>query len=130
MTRTMTLAHRTEVMDAHIGDNNWKKTIGMGEAASVLLAKFSEKLTKSPSEASLCKKWKKICSTRLENIEDFEIMNISASPEQRSTWNKMAQDADQQRLTEIKAMDIYNIDLPKGMYVLVTLLLKQPAKLS
>jgi len=31
MTRTMTLAHRSEVMDAHIGDNNWKKMINMGE---------------------------------------------------------------------------------------------------
>jgi Kyakuja-Dileera-Zisupton transposase len=30
MTRTMTLAHRSEVMDAHIGDNNWKKMINMG----------------------------------------------------------------------------------------------------
>ena len=31
MTRTMTLAHRTEVMDAHIADNNWKKMVNMGE---------------------------------------------------------------------------------------------------
>jgi len=30
MTRTMTLAHRTEVMDAHIADNNWKKMVNMG----------------------------------------------------------------------------------------------------
>ena len=31
MTRTMALAHRSEVMDAHIGDNNWKKMINMGQ---------------------------------------------------------------------------------------------------
>lgn len=31
MTRTMTLAHRSEVMDAHIGDNNWKKMVNMGK---------------------------------------------------------------------------------------------------
>jgi hypothetical protein len=31
MTRTMTLAHRTEVMDAHIADNNWKKMVNMGK---------------------------------------------------------------------------------------------------
>lgn len=30
MMRTMTLAHHSEVLDAHIGDNNWKKTINMG----------------------------------------------------------------------------------------------------
>ena len=28
--RTMTLAHRTEVLDSHMGDNNWKKLINMG----------------------------------------------------------------------------------------------------
>src|SRR5271168_2484163 len=31
MTRTMTLAHQTEVMDAHIANNNWKKMVNMGE---------------------------------------------------------------------------------------------------
>ena len=31
MTRTMTLAHRSEVMDAHLADNNWKKMVNMGE---------------------------------------------------------------------------------------------------
>lgn len=40
MTRTMTLAHRTEVMDTHIGDNNWKKMIGMGKAVSVIVLAF------------------------------------------------------------------------------------------
>ena len=29
-TRTMTLAHRAEVLDAHAADNNWKKMINMG----------------------------------------------------------------------------------------------------
>ena len=29
-TQTMTLAHRSEVLDAHMLDNNWKKMINMG----------------------------------------------------------------------------------------------------
>lgn len=35
MTRTMTLAHRSEVMDAHFADNNWKKMINMGQQVSI-----------------------------------------------------------------------------------------------
>ena len=31
ISRTMTLAHCTEVLDAHMGDNNWKKLINMSE---------------------------------------------------------------------------------------------------
>ena len=30
--RGMTTAHRAEVLDDHMGDSNWKKTINMGEA--------------------------------------------------------------------------------------------------
>ena len=32
MTRNMSLAHRTEVMDAHFADHNWKKMVNMGES--------------------------------------------------------------------------------------------------
>jgi Kyakuja-Dileera-Zisupton transposase len=31
-TRTATLAHRTEVLDDHMGDSNWKKNINMGKS--------------------------------------------------------------------------------------------------
>src|SRR5277367_2649965 len=41
MTRTMTLAHRSKVMDAHIGDNNWKKMINMGAFAWLSLLIFA-----------------------------------------------------------------------------------------
>jgi hypothetical protein len=30
-TRTATLAHRTEILDDHMGDSNWKKIINMGK---------------------------------------------------------------------------------------------------
>lgn len=30
-TRAMTSAHRKEVMDDHMNDSNWRKTVGMGE---------------------------------------------------------------------------------------------------
>ena len=31
ISQTMTLAHHTEVLDAHMGDNNWKKLVNMSE---------------------------------------------------------------------------------------------------
>ena len=31
VSQTMTLAHRTEVLDAHMHDNNWKKLVNMSE---------------------------------------------------------------------------------------------------
>ena len=43
---TMTLAHQTEVLDAHMGDNNWKKLVNMGEATNLRIFLSSD----SPSE--------------------------------------------------------------------------------
>ena len=43
-------------------------------------------------------------------------MNETASVEQIQTWIALAQDADDHRLTDVRAMDIYNINLPKGQF--------------
>ena len=96
MTRTMTLAHRTEVMDAHFADNNWKKMVNM--------------------ETTLCTKWKNMCKRKTEHVEDFNMMNESASEEQIQAWVALAEQADRDRLTDVTAMDIYNISLPKGLF--------------
>ncbi len=37
-TRGATTAHRTEVLDDHMGDSNWKKTINMGETQCLYLS--------------------------------------------------------------------------------------------
>jgi hypothetical protein len=41
-TRTMTLAHRAEVMDAHIADSNWKKTINMSMSLHKVILLLNE----------------------------------------------------------------------------------------
>ena len=43
-TRTMTLAHRSEVLDAHMLDNNWKKMINMGILALFISLLFLTKV--------------------------------------------------------------------------------------
>jgi hypothetical protein len=42
-------------------------------------------------------------------------MNQTASAEQKQTWTELAENADHHRLTDVSAMDIYNIKLPKGI---------------
>jgi hypothetical protein len=115
MTRTMMLAHRVEVMDAHIGDNNWKKMISMGECQKYRARMTGIIFTICNPEGALCNKWKKICKTHLENTEDFELMNETASAEQIESWTRVADDVDHRRFTDISVMDIYNINLPKGV---------------
>ena len=54
MTRNMTLAHRSEVMDAHIGDNNWKKMINMGMLSCLFLELSKIDAVILGSEFSVC----------------------------------------------------------------------------
>jgi len=35
--RTATLAHRSEVLDDHMNDSNWKKIIGIGESGPAMI---------------------------------------------------------------------------------------------
>jgi Kyakuja-Dileera-Zisupton transposase len=115
MTRTMTLSHRSEVMDAHIGDNNWKKMINMCKLACF---SFPRGLTMSSKSSwlatSLCARWKKTCLTKAEHVEDFELMDENASAGNRSAWERLVEHADRTRLSDVSVMDIYNVKVPNG----------------
>ena len=71
-----------------------------------------------PIEAALCKKLKNICRIREESIEDFELMTETASDKQTMSWQKLAEEADREWLNNVSAMDIYNIQVPKGKFTL------------
>jgi acetoacetate decarboxylase len=62
----------------------------------------------------LCTKWKNICKRRTEHVEDYEMMSLTASPEQITLWSHLAEEADMNRLDDVSAMDIYNVALPTG----------------
>ena len=56
-----------------------------------------------------------MCNRRLEHVEDFEMMDETASAEQSERWTLLAEEADRNRLADVTAMDIYNIALPTGV---------------
>lgn len=88
------------------------------------------------SVPALCKKWKKVCNARRESIEDFQLLNESASPDQISKWTQQAEDAADLRkmrfkdlnAKNIQAMDIYDVQLagskivPKLFWMVATLI--------
>jgi hypothetical protein len=69
-----------------------------------------------PSAAtSLCARWKKICLTKSEHVEDFELIDDNASAEDRRSWQESVEHADMTRQDDVSVMDIYNVKLPNGM---------------
>ncbi|KAH6904731.1 hypothetical protein BKA70DRAFT_1373436 [Coprinopsis sp. MPI-PUGE-AT-0042] len=89
-TATMTMAHRLEVLDAIFGDSNWKKMLNL--------------------VPSICKNWKNSRLEMTKSEEDFELLNETASPNQRLQWEAQLDHA--QKLRERKEdpspMDILN----------------------
>ncbi|KAH6892653.1 hypothetical protein BKA70DRAFT_1376230 [Coprinopsis sp. MPI-PUGE-AT-0042] len=92
-TQTMTLAHRYEVLDAHIADNNWKKLINLGASIS------------SAYEKNL---------TELETTRKaFDLLNETASRAQRALWQHQLSRAMKMRIENVKEMDILNVAMDK-----------------
>ena len=112
-TRTMTLAHRSEVLDAHMLDNNWKKMINMGTfliCFTFLL--FSNQ--KYHTVSSLCKKWKRAKVGLAESFQALDELSSSASKEQIEEWEQQIKTANLNRATDLSAMDIYYIKVKEG----------------
>ncbi|KAH6884720.1 hypothetical protein BKA70DRAFT_1237495 [Coprinopsis sp. MPI-PUGE-AT-0042] len=85
-TSTMTLAHRAEVLDALLSDSNWKKMLNLVPT----LRKNLETAVRESSRAD----------------EDFELLNETASVDQRTLWQWQLDKAHAQRSDDVKAMDV------------------------
>ncbi|PPQ79182.1 hypothetical protein CVT26_000453 [Gymnopilus dilepis] len=108
--RTMTLAHRSETLDSHMGDNNFKKMIGMGEYNFLFI---KEEYLKDTVPA-LCKKWKDNCDASEDAKADYDMLTETANPDQIAIWKNMSDNAQRERKAgNVEAMDIYNVKYQK-----------------
>ncbi|KAG2003191.1 hypothetical protein CC2G_003813 [Coprinopsis cinerea AmutBmut pab1-1] len=89
----MTLAHRTEVLDALIADSNFKKMIN-------LVLQLGGHYVKSEKEL-------------MKATEAFELLDATASTAQRTSWKGQLDKALEGRLTDVGAMDILNVTIDK-----------------
>ncbi|KAF8961701.1 hypothetical protein BDZ97DRAFT_1759716 [Flammula alnicola] len=92
--RSATTAHRTEVVDDHMGDSNWKKTINM---ASTIVNKYERAV----------KEQEKVKNT---------LMN-SPRPVLRtySVWKREIEQAEARRQEDVKSMDYMNLKVDKPL---------------
>ncbi|EDR05671.1 uncharacterized protein LACBIDRAFT_329545 [Laccaria bicolor S238N-H82] len=89
----MTLAHRTEVLDAHMGDHNWKKLVNMVR--------------------SLCQRWKRTTTGLAEAETELHKLSDTASSEELLDWNRQEENAQKLRTADPSAMDIFEAEAPK-----------------
>ncbi|KDQ49348.1 hypothetical protein JAAARDRAFT_143578, partial [Jaapia argillacea MUCL 33604] len=79
--------HRTEMLDFHILNSNWQKTIGM--------------------VSSLCRKLKRAHKHVRLSAEAFADLNSVATETQVHNWRKMEKAAAENRQDDVSAMDVY-----------------------
>jgi hypothetical protein len=82
ISQTMMLAHQTEVLDSHMGDNNWKKLVNIGKFELSLLSLFLIHLV-----GSLCQRWKRVQSGLTDAEAELNKLSDMASPEQIKEWD-------------------------------------------
>lgn len=93
-TRTATLAHRSEILDDHMGDSNWKKNINM---ASTISGRF-----------------KRAVVEQKESKEYFDGLTVNGLPELITKWTQEIELAESQRQIMPESMDIMQNRVVKG----------------
>src|SRR5271156_7155060 len=96
-TRTATLAHRAEVLDDHMNDSNWKKLIGIVSSVS---RKFQRAIMKLDA--------KKAYHEDLTTAADDGALI--------AVWRREIEQAEADRINNVKAMDIIAPRIDKGEY--------------
>lgn len=101
-TRTATLAHRSEVIDDHAADSNYKKALGMG---TVLIIHFSLDVT-STAAVVLADRFIQATEMVRDTTEYYDNMSAIVSESLRRQWNQEILNAEHNRLQDLPLMDI------------------------
>ena len=96
-TRTATLAHRAEVLDDHMNDSNWKKLIGIVSSVS---RKFQRAVVKLDAQ-------KAYHEDLTAAADDGALIAV---------WRREIEQAEADRINNVKAMDIMAPRIDKGEY--------------
>ena len=110
--RRATLAHRAELLDDHMGDNNWKKLLNISAWLPDILP-----ITGIVAVRSVCRKYRNAVEGAATSKQTFIEMNRSAGVADIAAWKLEAAEAEAAREGNPAAMDIYEARVPKSMGV-------------
>ena len=108
-TRGMSTSHRREVIDDHMNDSNWKKLVDVG--------KYSPKdglfLLTGHAVSAVTRRYQKALLGATTSVTAFESINSSATPDAIQTWSAEEEHAQNERVHDVTAMDIYDIKMKR-----------------
>jgi hypothetical protein len=115
-TRGMSAAHRREVLDDHMNDSNWKKLVGIGEPAPAIYI-FAPALIEYISSlvAALCKRYRKAQADLHVAEQEFQDLTGTVESTLLEEWKAAEAHAMMNRSSDVKVMDIYDVQVHTGM---------------
>lgn len=112
-TRGATIAHRTEVLDDHMGDSNWKKIINMGIFHPSHLLCCSNILKAS----TIVKKYQRATREQAEVSIYFESLTESCPQDLVPIWTREIEAAEAERQFNVTSMDYMNPKVEKRNFL-------------
>lgn len=110
--RGMSTPHRQECLDYQMNDCNFMKMIRMGERC---IARFYyQPMMLRNTGLFLSRKFKEARRGVQESSDAFERLNDAADPDMIERWEAEEKEAQDSRMTDHAAMDVYEVRLRKG----------------
>jgi Kyakuja-Dileera-Zisupton transposase len=114
-TRSATLAHRTEILDDHMGDSNWKKMIYIGSVNFIYIFLIFLSLYDYFTADTVSKKYKRAVVEQAETKDYFDGLSAAAPRHHVEQWKKEIEKAENERQSNLKSMDIMKSRINKGV---------------
>jgi hypothetical protein len=110
-TRTASLAHRTEILDDHMNDSNWKKMLHIGEIIHDLRR---SNIDDNFTVQTIIKRYNRALENLAEARSAFERLNETAPPDYVDVWDATILEAESARNANPAAMDVMQSKIKTG----------------
>ncbi len=111
-TRSMTLAHRQEVLDDCAYDSNWKKITNLSMLSTLIVLDIIKQF--HVLVPSLIKKWKRAETSFAEMKEAYEDLRCRLTEDDLESWNSQAEQAS---LLRGEALEIYDVKIEQSKFL-------------
>lgn len=109
-TRTASLAHRTEVLDDHMNDNNWKKMLQIG----MFLGMRGWHCSDSFKVKSVIRRYNRALDSVVDSRTAHERLSTAAPADALDEWQSSILEAEKQRNIDTSSMDIMHSKIKSG----------------
>ena len=110
-TRTASLAHRTEILDDHMNDSNWKKMLHIGNK---IVGWWPLNIDNTLTVQAIIKRYNRALENLAEARSAFERLNESAPADYVDVWDATIVEAESARNLNPSAMDVMQSKIKTG----------------